>query len=329
MVSAELIRQYLAGELDDKAMHALERQALDDPFLADALEGYAMHAPDQQEHQDDLTARLAARVAPGKAVVRPMYYRRAAAAAILLLMITGGWFLLNQQNSKAPIAKMDIPPSALQDTAVSQVLSEHAAAPATNTIKPAAPELETKQVPAIAAKKDKQPAASQPEAAVDEVAPPVAANRRKIEPSLEPAPALASASPTAMKRFSADSNMAARSERETVAFSGKMANKSVMMKADVQRDEERVSPVGGFIAFEKYLHDHTVNPDNKFTGTVRISFTVMPDSSLQDIKVVNSLNAACDAEAIRVLREGPAWTPATDGKPAKATVNVLFKVKED
>jgi hypothetical protein len=35
-----VIEQYLQGKLDPKAMHALEKQALNDPFLADALEGY-------------------------------------------------------------------------------------------------------------------------------------------------------------------------------------------------------------------------------------------------------------------------------------------------
>ena len=33
------IKKYLAGQLDARAMHQLERRALDDPFLADALEG--------------------------------------------------------------------------------------------------------------------------------------------------------------------------------------------------------------------------------------------------------------------------------------------------
>lgn len=35
------IQKYLEGSLDENTMHQLERQALEDPFLADALEGYA------------------------------------------------------------------------------------------------------------------------------------------------------------------------------------------------------------------------------------------------------------------------------------------------
>lgn len=39
-ITYRLIEQYIQGTLDEKAMHDLERQALNDPFLADALEGY-------------------------------------------------------------------------------------------------------------------------------------------------------------------------------------------------------------------------------------------------------------------------------------------------
>ena len=35
-----LIRQYVAGELSVKEMHAIERAALNDPFLQDALDGF-------------------------------------------------------------------------------------------------------------------------------------------------------------------------------------------------------------------------------------------------------------------------------------------------
>ena len=38
--SAEYIRKYLDGQLSDQDMQALEKAALEDPFLADAIEGY-------------------------------------------------------------------------------------------------------------------------------------------------------------------------------------------------------------------------------------------------------------------------------------------------
>ncbi len=35
----DVLEDYLDGKLDAKAMHFVERQALDDPFVAEALEG--------------------------------------------------------------------------------------------------------------------------------------------------------------------------------------------------------------------------------------------------------------------------------------------------
>src|SRR6478736_9827875 len=50
--SARDIQQYLEGKLSPAEMHALEKAALDDPFLADAIEGYTVVNTEQQN--DDL-----------------------------------------------------------------------------------------------------------------------------------------------------------------------------------------------------------------------------------------------------------------------------------
>ena len=40
------IERYLRGELSGEEMHALEKEALNDPFLAEALEGIEQAGPD-------------------------------------------------------------------------------------------------------------------------------------------------------------------------------------------------------------------------------------------------------------------------------------------
>jgi TonB family protein len=84
-VDPEQVRRYLAGELDDKAMHILERQALEDPFLAEALDGFTGYAADQTVNLDDLDRRLEKRVAGAKERRIFVYYRWAAAAAVLIV----------------------------------------------------------------------------------------------------------------------------------------------------------------------------------------------------------------------------------------------------
>lgn len=94
-ITPALIRQYLEGKLDDRTMHALEKQALDDPFLAEALEGYSHHDADQQPALADLQSRLEKRVQePPKK--RGMYVRWLAAASVLIMVVAGSLMLLNR-----------------------------------------------------------------------------------------------------------------------------------------------------------------------------------------------------------------------------------------
>jgi len=47
-----LIRKYLNGELDARAMHELERRSLDDPFLMEAMQGYEQTEGDQKSNRE-------------------------------------------------------------------------------------------------------------------------------------------------------------------------------------------------------------------------------------------------------------------------------------
>jgi len=46
------------------------------------------------------------------------------------------------------------------------------------------------------------------------------------------------------------------------------------------------------------------------SGTVRVHFIVEKDGSLTDVKVPESVHKALDAEAIRLVKAMPMWTPA-------------------
>ncbi|TWF44481.1 TonB-like protein [Chitinophaga polysaccharea] len=404
---AGLIRQYLAGELDDKAMHDLERQALDDPFLADALDGYAQHSPDQQAQQADLTARLAQRIAPEKGKVRALYYRWAAAAAILLLMFSAGWFLWNQQKVAPPIAGIPAAPAPAADSAIPSP------APSTDKLANAdkiAPET-SRASQVLSKNRENMPAElSSTHDEVQEAAPAITPPSPTVAAAPAPvaAPALKSASPATLAPGATPAKPTGRSEgdqgfisdlykkkqqtdtsllgnvtllnnkdkalHEVVvmgygtqkkesssanvmirgvspdsglqrALQGKVAGVAIGQESNALNDVVVVgygrnedaedpgyrapSPVIGLTAFENYLRTKTVNPENKYNGVVRVAFTVMPDGSLQHFRILRHLNEACDAEAIRVIKEGPSWTPASDGKPAKVKVKVKFSEKKN
>ena len=86
------IDRYLKGEMSAPDMHALERAALDDPFLADAIEGFALHQhkPDASSipaEMDELQSRLRQKTAPARKPV--VFYIWRAAAAIIILIGAG------------------------------------------------------------------------------------------------------------------------------------------------------------------------------------------------------------------------------------------------
>ncbi|UYQ93005.1 carboxypeptidase-like regulatory domain-containing protein [Chitinophaga horti] len=139
--TAELIRQYLEGTLDDRTMHALEKQALDDPFLADALDGFATEpAALAPGHVEDLHARLEHRVIrPAAAKVRRINYYWAA-AAVFLVLFSGGLYWMMQPTQKAALV-------------ATQRHVQDSVNPVSNTVAP--PAAESEALPPVAATQDK------------------------------------------------------------------------------------------------------------------------------------------------------------------------------
>lgn len=115
------IRKYLNGELDAKAMHKLEREALDDPFLMDAIEGFETASKDQQANLADLAGRLQQRIEPKKSRVISWQVWSIAASVVVVLTIGGLWLkktptLPEQKTNDIAIIKEDKTKVELKDT---------------------------------------------------------------------------------------------------------------------------------------------------------------------------------------------------------------------
>jgi TonB family protein len=406
LADPELIRRYLAGELDDKAMHALERQALDDPFLAEALEGFELHAPDQRMQLADLDKRLAKRVAPAKRKVIPLYLRWAAAAAVCG-MVGSSIIWLWPAPSRQDIAKLTIK----TDTIIPSEVPALVHVPESVTV--------TKPVPLVAGKE----AVRKKDAAL--VAAPAREDESTADVAFVPTPAPAPAASKAEANVSADTTTQLAATAQTYYFNNNAKARSMPVTATQNQYQARIAynynpkgltgrilnakgdsgitgvtvslgdygtttddagyfklpvqeksadkqlitasapgyqsqsiivksksafvkmqlrkstdtsltwaniassnkpvPVGGFDQFEKYLASHVQYPTGlTISGKVRVSFLVQEDGTLTDFKVIKKLQPACDDEAIRVIRSGPAWMPASGEKATRVKVDVMF-----
>lgn len=90
---------------------------------------------------------------------------------------------------------------------------------------------------------------------------------------------------------------------------------------------------GGVNALLKYLSNNIKYPKTAekagIQGRVVVQFVVAKDGSIEDTKVVSSVDPELDKEALRVVNAMPNWKPGTqDGKPVrvKYTVPIMFRL---
>jgi len=104
------------------------------------------------------------------------------------------------------------------------------------------------------------------------------------------------------------------------------------MKDDANREPviKLAEPAGGRRAYDKYLKNSLRYPqqalDNQVKGRVTIQFTVHADGSLDEFNVLKGLGYGCDEEVIRLVKDGPIWSPTTEDNVAvESEVRVRVK----
>lgn len=91
---------------------------------------------------------------------------------------------------------------------------------------------------------------------------------------------------------------------------------------------------GGDAALLKFISDNIKYPEDAMkagiSGRVFTRFIINEDGSLSDIVVIRGVNSSLDAEAIRVVKAMPKWTPGkVDGKAVKVryALPLVFKLQ--
>jgi TonB family protein len=91
-------------------------------------------------------------------------------------------------------------------------------------------------------------------------------------------------------------------------------------------------PRGGWPAFNRYLREHMRYPANipvpAPRASVRLKAQVSAEGELQNLEVLRSTGPEFEREALRLLREGPDWKPASqNGRPVPSDVIIRIRFK--
>lgn len=313
--TAEDINLYLAGKLSPAQMHALEKAALNDPFLADALEGIKLYdnTGGFEADVDELRSRLLIRTGKSGRVLRQINSLWWKVAAVLVIVVTGVALIVITgkyagrrdndivKNETAFVEKQEkkVPndTSALKADAVE--LKPENKKDASVQSQAAQPRVVHESKEAVKRAKTTSPQTD----SVNRLAPAI---RNEAEET-EPVPRALSGRAPGIDIALADTSDAAFDAVIIVGRPESAAN----AKARVFKSEERKSIIPGnsWQQFEEYFRDsiNITTADSAYTGEEEVYFTIGDDGLPDAIRVLRSLSPSHDKEAIRLLENGPEW----------------------
>jgi hypothetical protein len=361
------IERYYKGQMPATERHALEKAALDDPFLADALEGYAFTSTplaDLEVIQTGLKNRADKKSIP----LFPNKYSWLQVAAFFLVLAGAGWLLVNtdlfrkndlalapraketkqeKTTGKAPARDVSSAAPPEPQERVQEESHTTASAPVASPQKgtlPASSAASRRPLTASdQAETDKAKTGATAENNTSEVTQQTTLNSRNAYSNSLP--------PSAKTKDGADDvvNRTRRADSISApaAVSGRAAGievkkdtektvnvtmqplpekleevivvgKNVSPKSKRAVSRLPIEPAQGWEKYNSYITENLQEPEDirdiGLSGEVELSFDITKEGEPTNIKVEKSLCTGCDAEAVRLVREGPKWKKKKEQK---------------
>jgi outer membrane biosynthesis protein TonB len=299
-----LLLKYIQGQRKGKDAHRIEREAMQDPFLAEALEGFEAMDGLHVERIMSIRKRLSSQT-------RRTYLstgRLAAAAGLLLCILGGSYFLLNHPASDSFMAQSENP----AETVAEEIPFP---APSRRNIGNACRQRET--APAMPETLRKPP--------------PLAENDSLNENEMEIVSGREGLLYLVAKEETATGEVISLPDT-AVAETGmpearRKAKVNHVPEESIEKDSSFSAPEPqiGMKAYREYLAKELIRPSEGrcagMKGTVEIQFRMDARGRPYDFTIKRGLCAEADREAIRLIGQGSPWK----GDPSQpVTVEVTF-----
>jgi TonB family protein len=350
-LSEQDIRDYLAGKISGKKAHEIERFLLNNPFEKEAMEGFEGYVVEDIRHDLDSLRKK----------IRKENYRTAgflkiaATIALLLVSIATIWFYMDNFEQPSDLALQDParkndhinpqerkvvpPPSVLQDDPVveEESVSNFEEEPVDQIVSSPEESIVLEQAPVtensdamedqlILSEEGEKVVTNEEVQSVQDNQDIAAGTIQEEEMEIEDSPVNNESQAIAIQGLAATSatangtrdRRAKRAERMAIAPS----------EAYAEGTEEALF-ADRSAAFYRYVDEHLNYPDEArqegLEGNVILDLFIAASGVVEGIQIVNGISEECNEEAIRLVKEGPAWEPTTqNGTAVKDTLQVTI-----
>jgi len=344
----EDLEKYLKGHLGNEAKHSLEKEALDDPFLDEAMEGASAF---KNVFADDLQG-LEERISQKKKNI--LWLQIAASVLIIISVSVVVWFVsLNAPQETLVLKEEDVKEEPLKQTEdTSENIVE---VPDEEEIEESLPSVLVKKEPASITHESQvnQPADVE-EKEINKIIEPIdrtptsATNQENDARSLgNNTHKLAVADSETLEEqkieavrsapFAKAARMSAADEEIEVSLDVEITEETVVEEIVFEEAPEEevfnlvtlgIEPLIGWEKYRTYLTDSLRFPQQAkrlgIEGRVFIQAIINSDGDVEEATVVKGIFDQCDQEALRLVKEGPKFTPDSLGRKGKVIIPVKF-----
>jgi len=285
--------RYVRGEMSRREENAFQRKLQLDPFSDEAAEGYSEITPKEaDEDLNHLGKQLKSRITPGQKIV---FYRIAASLAVLVV-ITAVYFLVFKNRSGQRISNITVTTTQEENGTDSRRSAEPLMAESNG----------------ITANIERESDRQITNEITEQVIPAAEAENTTIADASETSQLseqsenIDEAVPTALNETAMTRYAVTESARANITDTASKAE-------DIPTAYSPPLPVNGSERFRQYIQDNQRKPSTFNDGeqvVVVVSFKVLGSGIIDSIKTLESPGDEYSQEAIRLIREGPSWSPA-------------------
>jgi hypothetical protein len=301
IISKDDFLRYRTGRMTNEERNAFEKELQKDPFAEEAAEGLSLLSADEAEKDlNEISKRITKRTIIKSPAI---YYRIAAAIAVLVTISV--IFVSRNRETEVMLSKSDLEkPDTILVIAASEPLMD---------------KTEKSEVRNEPGKRRLSSSAQQSE-------------YQKLTPIDIQQVAITSDIKKVVTEEVKDDNYPHPAEAEKKMEMSKVAGVSSPMAAKSMSGPgySGPQPLSGIDSFNIYLEKNIrlPHPGSSKEKIVILSFIVRTDSTLADMKILESPGQQYSREAKRLIKEGPLWKPAMIGvKPLEEEYRVTIRFR--